>query len=419
MFSLRIRLNVKVSTLSPRQILRQYSNENISQLSKSSPRKRSQVIDNSFLRDLKELSTTQDWRRAVYTLKEKNIDCSRASLQIFNDLLSQAFRHSDFELGWELLNKINASHFQPHCEAFQAYWFLCATNEKTFVENVEQMLEFIEKHDIIISKSVINALFQKVLYFGGSAATTHINNAGVCHQCKQKLPEMQQSLLEFNTLKKEFENVIVKPKIPSVELGIFRQMVNKKKTFDYIIDALNVSRIFPQSKGNIHRQGQILDRLVQQLRKDHKKVFVVGKKHVDYWPEQSINSIRKNATVYLSNQKIAVDDIFMMYAALISGSHAHFVTNDLLIEYAEMFDESARQRFRNWQKQHQHFVSYDHKNDTIEIQRPAKYVRSANKDIENGHWHIPFTERPLMNALRGLIPVPIEWACVKLNVNSQ
>lgn len=360
---------------------------------------------------LKEISTTQSWRKAVELIKNEQFSCTRSSLPIFNNLVTNAFLEADQALGWEMLNKIIASNFQPNCESFKAYWDFCSINTETFSENAAKMFEFIGKNDVIISKNAIEYLTHRIQHFNRSAVRVNMGTNGVCERCQHQIQPLQQSMLEFQTLKKEFEKILVKKHIKPVEQGVFRQMVNRKKTYDFVIDALNVSRIFPESKGNILKQGSLLARLVEQLRNKHNRVLIVGKKHVNDWPEEFTNFIRKNATVYLTNNNAAVDDILMMYATLISGPNSHFVTNDLLTEYPLEFSESGKDLFRSWQKQHQHFVSYNKQMDSIQIHRPRQFILNANKQI----WHIPFTEKPLMTLLKGLVHVPIEWICIDLN----
>lgn len=372
-----------------------------------------------FMRDLEKLSKSRDWRNVLDLVKNEGMPCNRLSVQVFNNLTAQAFRSSDNTLGWEMLHKISEKDFQPNCETFQAYLDYCTTDHATFAENMTKMLEFIGKNELIVSKTVIEDLSHRITEFGGSTVPTEMSHVGICQRCEYQMPQLLQSELEFQTLKREFEKVIVKPKFPAVQLSVFRQMVNKKKSYDYIIDSLNVTRVFPDSKGNISKQGKILINIVEQLRKSNKKVFVVGKKHIETWPESTVNFIRKNATVFLSNNKESLDDIFLMYAALISGPKAHFVTNDLLTDYMEEFSEQGKDRFKNWQKQHQHFVLYDENTDTPQIYRPKKFHSNARQVGETDQWHIPFTKKPLLYSLKGMVRVPIEWVCVKLKANSQ
>lgn len=419
MFSIRINCNKPVYNYVRYQLYRQFSTERKNNFPRN--KKKSQVITDkdgfhNNVEELQHLSTTKEWRRVANNLLNENekIHCDRSSLPMYNNLAAKAFYDAELVIGWEMLERMNASHFQPHCSTFQAYWDFCALNKDTFVENVEKMFEFIAKHDVIVSKNVIDDLIPKIQHFGGTTVTNRINHEGVCQNCQQQLKRLHQSSLDFHTLKREFENVIVKPKIPSIQLNVFRQMVNKKKTYNYIIDSLNVTRTARDTKGNICKQGRILEQVVEQLKLHDKKLLIVGKKHVNEWPERSTNFIRRNATVFLSNHTVAIDDIFMMYAAMISGERSHFVTNDLLTNYADELSESGRQLFRNWQKQHQHWVVHDDEAQLARINRPRRFTCNANKSTEDGRWHIPFTINPLLRSLRGLITVPIEWACIEL-----
>lgn len=416
MFIARIRSNARGNCPLQQQCRKLFSIDSFSQQQKTWKKSPDSAGHNIF-HELKTLSTTQNWRRATDFIASNEFHCTRSSLGIFNNLMANAFLDADHELGWNLLHKIIESHFQPDCRSFQAYWDYCTVDGPNFPNNIEKMLEFIAQNDIIISKTAIKELGHKIEHFGGSAVSTHMDGDGACEKCHSHLQRIQHSALEFYTLKREFEKVFIKSKISADELFVFRQMVNKKKTFDYIIDALNVTRVFPESKGNILKQAKLLVRLVEQLREQNSRVFVVGKKHINHWPEQSINFVRKNATVYLTKDAGSIDDLLVMYAAFISGPDAHFVTNDLLDEHFFEFSEVGRKLFKKWQKQHQHFVSYDVEKDVIQIQRPNRFICSANKDLENGNWHLPYTDRPLMISLRGLVRVPIRWGCVKLQTN--
>ncbi|XP_031617902.1 proteinaceous RNase P 3-like [Contarinia nasturtii] len=405
MFSLSFSSKVCIN-LGKWSSIRQYT---VNKLSK--PQKKQSTVGNNIPTNLEWLSKCKDWRKVVNIINDNRIPCTKSSINIFNNIAVNAFLESDHALGWELLHKMSQKNFQPNCESFSAYWHYCALHQETFAANVEQMFEFINKNNVIVSKNVIEDLSNKIQHFGGICSPSKMDKIGQCSSCNYQMPPLQQSQLEFNTLKREFEKVL-KPKIPSIELAFFRQIVNKKKIFDYAIDSLNVTRIFPDFKGNLVKQGEILAKIVKQLRSNNKRVIVIGKKHVEKIPESSINLIRRNATVYLTKHNEAIDDLFMMYAIFVSGSKAHFVTNDFLDEYWMEFSENGKILFRNWQIQHQHFVTYDPKTDLVHINAPKKFICNANKSTETGQWHIPFTQRPLLHSLRGFIPIPIEWACI-------
>lgn len=415
MFSIKIKPNILLGVHFQSHYMRFSSTDRFSQV--KNHKIKSNDGNSQFLHELSEISKSTNWTKAADMMRADKFVCTRSSLPIFNSIVTKAFTEANHTLGWELLNKISDCQFQPDCESFIAYFDFCSLDKSTFPHNVEKMFEFIAKHEIIVSETVIEEISHRIQHFGGSAVPVIVNIDGVCEKCEYQLQRLQQSKLDFQNLKREFEEVLIKTKVSSIESGILRQMVNKKKTYDFVIDALNVTRVFPESTGNILKQGKLLAQFVEQLKNLNKKIFVVGKKHVDEWPEQSINFVRKNATVYLTNRSASVDDVLMMYAALLSGSKCHFITNDLLEEHSYEFSKHGRILFRNWQKEHQHFVSFNQQSDSIQLHRPKKFNFNASKDLGSGQWHIPFTEKPLMNSLRGLIRIPIRWACVKLKMN--
>lgn len=389
-----------------------YSNSSSQIASQLTPKTGQSGKSNQLLKYLKTLSKSPDWAKAVHLINREGLYCSRDLLPVFNNLATNAFREMDTESGWQILNKIVANDFQPHCETFQSYWDHCFGERHKLQENIEQMLQFIGKNAILLSKASVEELCTALKQENIHSVITNVTNEGICESCQHQMQSMQQSLIDFYRLKKEFEDVL-QPRI-GTELGFFRQLVNKKKIYDYVIDSLNVTRVFADSTGNILKQGKVLAEIVKQLRDQNKRVLVVGKKHIENWPEQEINYIRRNSTVYLSMNKEPIDDLLMMYAVFKSGPKTHFITNDFLIDYAIELSADGQKLFRAWQKQHQHFVSYDDRRNSVRIQRPKRFICHANKHTHNGHWHIPFTEGPLMKILKGPIQVPIQWACIKL-----
>lgn len=117
------------------------------------------------------------------------------------------------------------------------------------------------------------------------------------------------STLEFQTLKKEFEKtslnkeMILEHSTPS-ELIRFKQHVNKKRKFDYVIDGLNTAHAISASTGNLLKQSKHLAEVVEHFVKRKKRLLVIGRKHMETWPdEQHLNYIKKNATVFLTADK--------------------------------------------------------------------------------------------------------------------
>lgn len=106
-------------------------------------------------------------------------------------------------------------------------------------------------------------------------------------------------------MKKDVEKYIVnKEKIleksNTSELMRFKQVVNKKRKFDYVIDGLNTSLIF-HTTGNIMEQSIILKGIVEKLVNKRKRVLVIGRKHMEKWPELYLNYVKTKSTMFLTN----------------------------------------------------------------------------------------------------------------------
>lgn len=78
----------------------------------------------------------------------------------------------------------------------------------------------------------------------------------------------------------------------------FKQIVNKKNPFHYVIDGLNVSLTVQH---NNLEQAKSVAQLVKHFAEQKKRVLVIGRKHVDsQWPEWQMNYIKSNAKVFLT-----------------------------------------------------------------------------------------------------------------------
>lgn len=111
------------------------------------------------------------------------------------------------------------------------------------------------------------------------------------------------SKLEFNQLKKEVgKHILTKERIleksSTSELIRFKQVVSAKRKFDYVIDGLNTSLHF-KTTGNIMEQSKVLKSFVEQLASKRKRVLVIGRKHMETWPEYYLNDVKTKSTLFL------------------------------------------------------------------------------------------------------------------------
>lgn len=129
--------------------------------------------------------------------------------------------------------------------------------------------------------------------------------SGNCAVCRQALDDVRLSSHEFQMLKKEFEKTsLSKENIlahsSQAELIRFKQHVHKKRIFHYVIDGLNVGL---KMKNNYLEQAKGVAQIVEHFVKRNKRVLVIGRKHMNNWPERQINYIKTNAEIFLTADK--------------------------------------------------------------------------------------------------------------------
>lgn len=103
------------------------------------------------------------------------------------------------------------------------------------------------------------------------------------------------------------------------------------------------------------------------------------------------------------------DDLYILYAALISGERTHFVSGDRMRTYSQRMSPAGRVLFKEWQKQHQTCLILKEKNKkTFKLQRPLKYKQCAHKNVQQ-QWHVPYIEKPTEKQHRNV--EAIKWTC--------
>lgn len=124
--------------------------------------------------------------------------------------------------------------------------------------------------------------------------------------CRQKLDDVRIPTIDFQNLKKEFEKTslskenILAHSTPA-ELIRFKQHVNKNRRFHYVIDGLNVAHT--DVNNNTLERAKALAYMVEYFVQRKKRVLVIGRKHMDSWPERQINYIKTNANLFLTAEK--------------------------------------------------------------------------------------------------------------------
>lgn len=251
---------------------------------------------------------TREWERAINVIEKYKLNCVASNLNVFSLLTANAFWENKEQIGWKLLESIVQNDYAPQCIAFTAYFDLCKLHRNdNFHERIEQMLDFIGVNEIVVSNEVIGHL--QSLLERGSFAFGKINESGKCSRCYQYLDPVRLPDLGYNTLKDALEKSVLSRKTilsssNMSELIRFKQHVNKKRTFDVIVDGLNASHVKENVTGNALEQSKLVKNIVERFVDKRKRVLVIGRKHMEQkWPEYNWNFIQNNATVFLAADK--------------------------------------------------------------------------------------------------------------------
>lgn len=356
-----------------------------------------------------EVLRSSDWRTVLYKLEDKSrYKCHADTLNLYELIALNAFEEGDFYLGWTTLNAIVEKRFNPYCDILIAYWKACSAIQTNFEENIERMFQFISAHNVLVSRSVIEHLNTELRKFGGSVTNTSVDSERACSVCSEQLQQVLSNT-EFTELVTEFEDVLINPQLDQTEKFRLKQLVGKKKRFDVIIDALNVTRVDRiLTYQNKYKQAQILKLLINDLLQSNYKICIVGRKYLNEWPDHIVQYIHRNATVHLTTS--TNDDLVTMYATLTSGRQAIMITNDLFSDHRFKLSTRGQELFERWQRHHQHYFTYDDAKKSGKIHDPSILYRTAQS---NGYWHIPYTIYPLMT-IPFIHTSPVGWSCVKL-----
>lgn len=107
------------------------------------------------------LSVTKEWRDVLKIVdKQKNAESSMAKPPaiVYRTLVTKAFSEDDQQLGWKLLDEISKKNILPDNRIFLAYWDYCRRFKLELGENLDKMMEFIRKNQIIVQKEIVDGL---------------------------------------------------------------------------------------------------------------------------------------------------------------------------------------------------------------------------------------------------------------------
>lgn len=275
------------------------------------------------------------------------------------------------------------------------------------------MLKFIGDYDLRISKLVANDLWSTVRSKGLDASISSINRKGECVSCRLKLENVRVTKEEFTRLSEQFlEKVLIRKNVflksSPKEVVRFENFLTKTLPYDIVIDGLNVAySMGTKSPANFAR---LLAIVVKHFSAQHKHILVLGRVHMNRWPTHEMDFIRKNASMFLTDD-LSQDDPYLLYAAIKSGPTTDFFSRDLMRSHSFLLGKELGLIFRRWQQLHQYWLIHASDNGKMLVKEPVKFCTNAHQ-VDNV-WHIPFDEEFNPQTIQGS-EMSKNWLCVKL-----
>lgn len=101
------------------------------------------------------LCATKEWRRALDLPK---IGMKPTSMNI---LIRKALQERDIKLVWHLIDALSESELKElSMETIQAFWRFCGENKPSCRDNIERMLQALEKNEVILNEAAAIGLIE-------------------------------------------------------------------------------------------------------------------------------------------------------------------------------------------------------------------------------------------------------------------
>ncbi|XP_036339554.1 mitochondrial ribonuclease P catalytic subunit isoform X1 [Rhagoletis pomonella] len=360
------------------------------------------------------LVCTNDWRAGVELLRMTR-QTATPSTAAYTELTIKAFTKGDLETGWHLLEETVMQRKEPKCESYLAYLHHIAKVQANFENNFEKLLWFLEKHELIITAKVAQYVTENINPKELTAKCSQIDKKGKCGICSLRMRNIAISDAEYAKLSNSFLNKVlirndIFQKSTPEEVESFKRFVTQTAPYDCVIDGLNVAYSMGAKKPP-KVLASLLANVVKHFKNQRKHVLVLGRKHMNSWPKDAMLYIRKNASLFLTNN-LSHDDPFLLYATLKSGQTTDFFSRDLMRSHAFLLGSELRTIFRRWQLEHQYALITQIENGKIIVKEPTRHVLCAHQVQDT--WHVPYKQSYSPNPAE-IFEVPESWLCIKFN----
>lgn len=252
------------------------------------------------------VATNGHWQRALPLLDMMKVTAS-PSVVAYSTLACKAFSSQQPELAWRLLEEMLQARKMPKCEVYLAHLTSSAQHPQTLGVQLERLLQFLERHDILISEKVAQQilLLAQQLPKQLQASTTHLEPTGRCAACHQHLEHVAISDRQFAELRDAFlDKVLIRndvfQKSTPEEVTRFKKYVQQTAPYDCVIDGLNVA-YSTGTKKPPQQLAKLLATVVRYFKERHKSVLVLGRQHMRNWSKPAMQYIQQHASVFLTN----------------------------------------------------------------------------------------------------------------------
>ncbi|KAJ9596625.1 hypothetical protein L9F63_012322 [Diploptera punctata] len=372
------------------------------------------------------LCLTSRWREAVELIDMIKLTCNPGGLE-YCAVIKKAFENDEVGLSTKCLEEMLQIGRLPRPEVYLS-WLdyldrLCSGDVRVRWRKVEEtVLSFLVDNDLVPTRVVAERLreWHKVAAPGNCSEFTSVTHRGVCKSCKKFLNPIKITRTEFEKLQSAFlEKVVIGrdmfSKTTPEELENFKRYVKSTAPYDIVLDGLNIA--YAMGKKNSYTNFAFsLEKVVEHFTMKSQKVLVLGRKHMQSWPRKYMNSVYKNARVFLA-QNMSQDDPFLLYAALYSGEGTNFLSRDLMRSHSYLLkDKDLKSTFKRWQLQHQYQLQYITQQGTVHLKLPLNFNPMVQRSSD-GTWHIPYDAEYSANPPE-VFEAPTCWLCLASVRNS-
>ncbi|XP_071971605.1 mitochondrial ribonuclease P catalytic subunit [Engystomops pustulosus] len=364
---------------------------------------------------IKGLSETDHWREAIAsleTLKKAGTPSSRN----YGECVKGAIEHREPQLAWKLYDEMLHRDMTAPEDTIQSLFNADQDlQDEDFRTRLFGILTYFRENQIYPGQPLMKTIkswFERNPNETWKGQLAKVTDSGHCQACKEQLESIHLTPEEYDTLKKAVIDSVIKGedtyrKTTPAELQTFLKFVDSRPPYDIVVDGLNVAYL----TRNNPLSTPLLN-IVSCLAARGKRILVLGRKHMvvpsKKWLKDDIRRLQAYADCFFLDN-ISLDDPFLLYACLSSGSHCCFITSDLLRDHkACLPNREIQQLFFKWQRGHQLVLPFYSGKGDVHL-RPILTYDTILQNTQLS-WHIPYDE---VGVKRTTYEVPKTWLCLR------